>query len=138
MPNKNLSYYMELPYKIELLPEEGEVSFTAVIPKLKGCMAFGETPAQAIEMLNEAKSLWLETALEKGWPIPEPEQEARSYSGRFNVRLPQYLHRELVELAEQEGTSLNQLVVALLSQGAELVSQHRTPVEKAVPETIAL
>jgi antitoxin HicB len=128
MPDKDMSYYMELPYRIELLPDEDETSYTAVIPALKGCMAFGETPGEAIEMLDEAKRLWIETALDKGWPIPEPEEDsARSYSGRFNVRLPRYLHRELVELAEAEGTSLNQLVVALLSQGSELVRQQNKP-----------
>jgi antitoxin HicB len=139
MPDKDLEYYMALPYRIELLPEEGEASYTAVIPDLKGCMAFGETPGEAIETLNEAKSLWLETALDKGWPIPEPqEEEALFYSGRFNVRLPRYLHRELAELAKAEGTSLNQLVVALLSQGAELVRQRRKAVVSPRAETVPL
>ena len=113
-------YYMNLPYKVELIPDEEGTTFTAVIPDLKGCASFGETVQEAYEKLTEAKRLWIETALDKEWPIPEPKaEEIKIYSGRFTVRLARYLHRELVELAEAEGTSLNQLVVALLSEGAE-------------------
>jgi len=129
MPNRResaLARYMRLPYKIEIIPDEDMTSFTAVVPELEGCMAFGETIEEAYEMITEAKKLWIETALEEGWAIPEPaEEEVKEYSGRFNVRLPRYLHRRLAELAEVEETSLNQLVVALLSEGVERRRQAR-------------
>jgi antitoxin HicB len=120
MSEKNLNYYMNLPYKVEIIPEEDGTGFNAAIPDLKGCMAFGETIEEAYEMIIEVKQAWLEIALERDWQIPEPPPaEFKEYSGRFNVRLPRYLHRELSEMAEREGTSLNQLVVAFLSEGAE-------------------
>jgi hypothetical protein len=80
-------------------------------------MAFGETLDEALETLGDVKQSWLELAIEREWTIPEPTTEEKEYSGRFNVRLPRYLHRELAEIAEAEETSLNQLVVALLSDG---------------------
>lgn len=44
-----------------------------------------------------------------GEPIPEPIAERR-YSGRFNVRVPESLHRELALAAAEQGVSLNRLV----------------------------
>lgn len=121
MTNKrDLQYYMALPYRVEIAPTEDGAGFTAAIPALKGCIAFGETVEDAYEMVAEVKEAWIDIALEEGWPIPEPrEEKVREYSGRFNVRLPRYLHRRLAEVAEAEDTSLNQLVVALLSEGVE-------------------
>jgi len=115
---KDLSYYMNLPYKVEITPKEDGSGFNAAIPLLKGCMAFGETLEEAYASLAEVKQAWLEIAFARGWKIPEPLSETKDYSGKFNVRLPGYLHRELAELAEAQGTSLNQFVVALLAEGA--------------------
>lgn len=117
---RDLGYYMSLPHRVEVVPTEDGTGFTAAIPALKGCIAFGETVEEAYEMVAEVKEAWIEIALEEGWSIPEPEEEeVKRYSGRFNVRLPRYLHRKLAEAAETEDTSLNQLVVSLLSEGVE-------------------
>lgn len=71
MTNKTLEYYLSLPYTIELTPDDDGVWFAA-IPLLKGCMTQGASREDALIMLDEAKELWLETALEEGIPIPEP------------------------------------------------------------------
>ena len=71
MTNKTLEYYLSLPYTIELTPDEDGVWF-ANIPLLKGCMTQGDSRDEALTMLDEAKALWLETALEEGISIPEP------------------------------------------------------------------
>lgn len=42
--------------------------------------------------------------------------EGRQYSGKVNLRMPKSLHRDLVHDAEQEGVSLNQLIVATLAR----------------------
>jgi hypothetical protein len=47
-------------------------------------------------------------------PIPEPRPE-EEYSGKFVVRVPRSLHRELVETAEREGVSLNQYINVALA-----------------------
>ena len=115
---KHLDYYMNLAYKVEMTPDESGSGFNAKVPLLKGCMSFGETIEDAYQTLIEVKQAWIEIAMERGWTVPEPPvEEAKEYSGKFNVCLPLYLHRELVTLAEVEGTSLNQLVVALLAEG---------------------
>jgi antitoxin HicB len=72
--NKDLSYYMSLPYPIVLIPDE-DGSWFAKIPILEGCMTVGDTREHALQMLDEAKELWLETVLEFGQSIPEPEPD---------------------------------------------------------------
>jgi len=70
--NKSLDYYLTLPYTIELTPDEDGFWF-ARIPLLKGCMTHGDSREDALTILDDVKRLWLETALEAGIPIPEPE-----------------------------------------------------------------
>lgn len=72
MINKNLDYYLSLRYTVELTPDENGTWF-AKIPLLKGCMTTGTNREDALLMLDDAKRLWLETALSLGVSIPEPE-----------------------------------------------------------------
>ena len=72
MVNKDLTYYLALPYTIELIPDEDGYWF-ARIPLLEGCMTNGNSREDALAMLDDAKKLWLETALQLGKAIPEPE-----------------------------------------------------------------
>lgn len=112
MTNK-VEYYMSLPYTFELQhdPEEG---WFVQVKELRGCMSQGDTAEEAMAMIQEAMELWLEVALEDSMPIPEP-RPMDDYSGKFVVRVPRSLHRELVENAEQEGVSLNQYVNVALA-----------------------
>ena len=48
-------------------------------------------------------------------PVPEP-LATKSYSGRFMVRIPPTLHRQLAVEAAEAGISLNRLASARLSQ----------------------
>jgi antitoxin HicB len=126
---KPIDYYMNLPYTIELRqdPEEG---WFVRVKELRGCMSEGDTAEEAVAMIREAMQLWLEVALEEGIPIPEPRPE-EDYSGKFVVRMPRSLHRELVEKANQEGTSLNQTInVALARAVGRPVSEGPAPVEQ--------
>lgn len=47
-------------------------------------------------------------------PIPLPLAD-RSYSGRFQVRIPPEVHRRLATEAAEQGVSLNRLVTARLA-----------------------
>ncbi len=47
--------------------------FVAEVPELPGCIAHGETKAEALANADEAVQLWLDTAKEFGDPIPEPK-----------------------------------------------------------------
>ena len=112
--NKSIEYYVSLPYTRELIPEEDGGWFVR-IKELPNCMSQGETPAEAMRMIDDAMLGWLEVELEEGEPIPEPKED-EDYSGKFNTRVPKSLHHKLVEIAEADGVSLNQWIVSALSE----------------------
>jgi len=59
-----------MDYIIVLTPEYG--AWTATLPDLQGCMAVGETPQEALDLIQDAKHSWISASIEKGLPIPEP------------------------------------------------------------------
>ncbi|MEJ2267201.1 MAG: toxin-antitoxin system HicB family antitoxin [Anaerolineales bacterium] len=118
--NKDVDYYLSLPYTVELIPEPQEGWFVA-IKELPGCMTDSDTPEEALKEIREIQREWLEIAIEEGVDIPEPRAD-EDYSGRFNLRVPRSLHRRLVETAEREGVSLNQYINDVLA-GAVAYSQ---------------
>ena len=117
MNQNNLEYYLNLPYTIEVLRETDadNPGWAARVVELPGCLTQADTFAELGEMIRDAMRAWLETALEQGMAIPEP-RPAEEYSGKFVVRVPKSLHRELAETAVREGVSLNALVNAALAK----------------------
>lgn len=83
---------------------------------LPGCIGVGDTQRAALQNAEDAKVLWLEAAREIGRAIPPPNPAfTEPYSGKFNLRIPKELHRQLAIRAELEGTSLNALCANLLA-----------------------
>ena len=76
---RDLKYYLNLPYKIEIepIPEEDGGGFAAYFPELgKYTLAGGgETIEEALQSLNEIKKIMFKEWLEQGVSIPEPEKE---------------------------------------------------------------
>lgn len=126
-----LDYYLKLPYTIVIIPEETG-GFFAKIDELRGCMTQGDTIDETMKNIEEAKHLWLETALKKKIEIPLPESK-KEYSGRFLIRIPAYLHKRLASLAKKEGVSLNQMALSLLSEKIT-IKEIRTEIQTAVWE----
>ncbi len=52
---KNLEYYLSLPYKIEIIKDNGNNSCVAMCPELEGCLSSGWTIQEAAENLEDAK-----------------------------------------------------------------------------------
>jgi len=111
---KTVEDYLRLPYTIQLRQYE-DGTFFAAVAELPGCMTEADTADEAVEMIRDAMAGWIEVALSEGLPIPDPATEPE-YSGRFLVRTPKSLHRDLVRRARVEGASLNQFVVTTLSR----------------------
>jgi len=128
---KNLEYYMALPYRIEIhpIPEDQGGGYEACIPELGryAVVGDGETIEEALANLETVKKDRLSAYLEEGLVIPEPDPEEAAYSGRFLVRIPKYLHRELALNARKNGVSLNQFITALLSGCLNLPLRHSGP-----------
>jgi antitoxin HicB len=117
--------YLELPYTIEVTKDESDEysGWFARVVELPGCMTQADTFEELSEMIRDAMRAWIESAQEDGESIPLP-RSVEDYSGRFVVRIPKSLHRELVEMAEREGVSLNTFVNVALGK---VVGQTRNP-----------
>ena len=113
---KDLNYYMGLPYRIEIIREQEEGGYVLHCPELSGCITCGETIQEGLEMLEDAKKCWFTACLEDGVSIPEPAR-LEDYSGQFKLRLPKSLHKQLAQRSSEEGVSMNQYWVYLLSKG---------------------
>lgn len=112
--HKDLEYYMALRYPVTV-HEEPDGGFVAEIEELPGCMTQADTLAELLPMIEDARRGWTEAALADGRDVPLPRDSAE-FSGRFVVRMPRRLHRELAEAAAREGVSLNQHIIYLLSE----------------------
>ena len=102
------------PYRTVIRWSAEDASYVAEVPELPGCMADGATPEAAIKEAKKAARLWVEVAKKEKREIPKPIDQWR-YSGRFLVRVPPRLHRELDFEAKSQKVSLNRLITLKLA-----------------------
>jgi antitoxin HicB len=112
---KSLADYLEITYPLRLIPDP-DGGYVFEYPDLPGCLGQIDSLDDLAEHAEEARRLWLETAYDLGKSIPLPAQR-EDFSGKFVVRIPKTLHRQLTETAEAEGVSLNYYVGTLLERG---------------------
>ena len=61
---------MNRTYRINLRKEE-EGGYTVFVPSLSGCITYGETVDEAIDMAKEAIELYIEELQDRGENIPD-------------------------------------------------------------------
>ena len=67
-------------YEVIIYWSQEDAAFVAEVPELPGCMAHERTQLAALESINQAIALWLDTAREFGDPIPEPKGRRLLYA----------------------------------------------------------
>lgn len=106
--------HLAQPYTRELVRNDDGTWFARVV-EFAGCMTEGDTPQEALANLDDAMASWIHAHLTDGHAIPPPLSSDR-YSGKFLMRVPKTLHRELARRADLEGVSLNQFVLSALAR----------------------
>jgi len=135
--NKDLKYYLNLPYKTVLEYEPDDKTWVAYCPELgRGtCYAIGESKSLALELLEKSRKTILEYALAEGKEIPEPDfmDDDDLPSGNFIIRVPRTTHKKLKFEAENEGVSLNQYVLSVLSEhlGFQIARSNNTKLNES-------
>lgn len=100
----NVEHYS---YRVFWSEEDGEyVGAVAEFPLLSW---LDEDRTEALKGIVEMTNEVVADRLASGEDVPQPISD-RQYSGRFNVRVPTELHRDLVREAAEQGISLNRLV----------------------------
>ena len=59
-------------YLVEVFWSDEDAGYIAIAPDLPGCSAFGETPAEAVQEMQDAMDSWLQAWQSLGRPLPEP------------------------------------------------------------------
>ena len=125
MPNtKKLEDYMNIPYRVNIIPDPDEGGFSAYYPDLPGCMTCVDRADKLEEMLKDAKKAWISSELKQGRDIPEPIYDGE-FSGQFKLRIPKSLHKQLAQQAKEEGVSMNQLCMYLLSSNLQILKNKK-------------
>ena len=94
-------------YRVSWSGEDGE--FLATVVEFPSLSWLDPNQGKALRGLVELVDEVVADLEAAGEPIPDPIADRR-FSGRFNVRIPESLHRELALAAAEEGVSLNRLV----------------------------
>jgi|GEM_PF-709861 len=118
-------------YSFNLRYSEDDEGYIAVSPEFPGLSAFGETPEEAIAEAKVALVLFIETYQEENKPLPEPNV-AKEYSGQIRIRLPKSLHQRLSMQAEEEGTSINTLMIQYISEGLSFTKKKHSGKDRII------
>jgi len=85
MKKKDLKYYLNLPYSIIIRPDPYG-GFFGMIWELSGCITQGDTEEEALKNIQEAKELWLETAIKRGIKIREPKESDFEFLSKYHKK----------------------------------------------------
>jgi len=88
--------------------------WVAIAPEIPGCSALGDTDNEALQELDNAIKLHLRIRKENKLPIPRA-LAGQKLGGRFLLRIPKALQHNLKEEAMEEGVSVNQYALFLIS-----------------------
>jgi len=108
MAGKNSKY----TYRVTWSEEDGEyVGLCAEFPSLSW---LARTPEAAMRGIRKLVNKVVADMIQSKEPIPDPIA-TRHFSGKFMVRVPPDVHRQLAIEAAEAGVSLNRLASAKLS-----------------------
>jgi antitoxin HicB len=141
MATRTIDDYLALPYTVEVFRDSNkdDPGWAARVVELPGCLTQADTFAELGEMIEDAMRGWLTVAVAEGLEIPVPHP-SETYSGKFVVRVPRSLHRQLAEAAERDNVSLNAFVTTALAKAigaAEAPPTARKQPAKAARRTAA-
>ncbi|MDO5741165.1 MAG: toxin-antitoxin system HicB family antitoxin [Ornithinimicrobium sp.] len=102
-------------YRVSWSPEDEE--FVATCLELPSLSWLAPTQDKALHGLRDLVDNVVADLGRNDEPIPEP-LSSRTYSGKFNLRVGERLHRELAIKAAEEHLSLNQYVIRKLGDAS--------------------
>ena len=109
MPLKNDRY----TYRVTWSDDDNE--YVGLCAEFQSLSWLASTPEAALKGIRKVVEDVVKDMQENGEAVPEPIA-SRRYSGKFMVRVPPEVHRNLVIKAAEAGVSLNRLASSKLSQ----------------------
>ena len=99
-------------YRVTWSEDDGE--YVGLCAEFMSLSHLASTPEKALRGIRKVVADVVEDLAANGEAIPEP-LSSRKYSGKFGVRIPPEVHRQLALEAAEAKISLNRLVSAKLS-----------------------
>ena len=109
MPEKNLEYYLQLPWSYRFEWSADDNCYVVSIAELKGCITHGGTIEEAVEMIQDALKSYIACSLQYKDEIPEPLKPV-DYKGKIPYRTTPDKHYRLAKRAKALGVSINALI----------------------------
>jgi len=106
---KNLEYYLKLPWSYEIEYSDVDKCFLGSIKELEKNMTCGETAEECFFMLKDALNAYIMTSLVKNLPISEPIKLI-DFKGKIPYRTTTDRHYRLAKKAKEKGKSINKIV----------------------------
>ncbi|MFG2099478.1 type II toxin-antitoxin system HicB family antitoxin [Micromonospora echinaurantiaca] len=107
-PHSDVSHYT---YRVTWSAQDDE--FLATCAEFPSLSWLASSQIEALQGLQDMLREVIADMEEQGEQVPQPFAE-RSYSGKFNLRIGESLHRELAIQAAEDGMSLNQYILRKL------------------------
>lgn len=101
-------------YAYRVIWSENDQAYLGLCAEFPSLSWLAETPEAALKGIRKVVAEGVEILDADGEPIPLPLSN-RKYSGKFSVRIPPEVHKNLSIQAAEEGVSLNRLISAKLS-----------------------
>ena len=109
MPLKNDRY----TYRVTWSDDDNE--YVGLCAEFQSLSWLASTPEAALKGIRKVVEDVVKDMRENGEEVPEPIA-SRRYSGKFMIRVPPEVHRNLAIKAAEAGVSLNRLASSKLSQ----------------------
>ena len=100
-------------YTYRITWSEDDKEYVGLCLEFPGLSWLAKSPEAALSGIRKMVAAAVEDMEKCHEKIPEP-LATRAYSGKFMLRLPPSVHRQLVIQAAEEGVSLNRLISARL------------------------
>jgi len=106
-------------YAFRVTWSEANQAFYATVAEIRGVLGTGDSPSQAMEAAVNAVADEIKAREGQDEFLPDPIS-LRRFSGQTRLRMPEALHRRLSLDAAEQGVSLNQFIVSLISGNEDL------------------
>jgi len=94
---------------------EDDKEYVGLCAEFPSLSWLARTPEAALKGIRKVVAQVVKDMRQRGEPVPEPIA-SRRYSGKFMVRVPPDVHRNLAIQAAEAGVSLNRLASSKLSE----------------------
>jgi len=102
-------------YTYRVTWSEDDKEYVGLCAEFPSLSWLARTPEAALKGIRKIVAETVKDMLEGGETVPEPIA-SRHYSGKFMVRVPPEVHRNLAIRAAEAGVSLNRLASSKLSE----------------------